>query len=269
METNENYNKDKKEAPEFNTYENRGGKFLAGMIVVTVGSVLLLREMGMYIPYWLTSWPMLPIVIGLFVGARHGFRGYGWLIPVIIGVVFLSDEIFPDLVDRHYVWPMALIIIGMFIMVSPSRRWGHRSRRWRRDRWDRWADSAVKADLHAQGVTGSTEDFIDSTSIFGGVEKNVVTKDFKGGDVTTFFGGAQLNFMQADIKDTAVLDLTQVFGGTKLIIPADWKVKSDLVSVFGGIEDKRSVRKDDLDSPGKRLILRGTSIFGGIEINSY
>lgn len=54
-------------------------------------------------------------------------------------------------------------------------------------------------------------------------------------------GGTEIDMTQADINGRVVLDVTQILGGTKLIIPAHWELKSELVSVFGGIEDKRAV----------------------------
>ena len=36
------------------------------------------------------------------------------------------------------------------------------------------------------------------------------------------FGGAEINFMQADIQGRVELEVNQVFGGTKLIVPAHW-----------------------------------------------
>jgi hypothetical protein len=58
-----------------------------------------------------------------------------------------------------------------------------------------------------------------------------------------------------------------VFGGTKLIVPPHWDVKTELVTIFGGIEDKRHIASK-IDS-SKVLIIQGTTVFGGIEINSY
>jgi hypothetical protein len=69
-----------------------------------------------------------------------------------------------------------------------------------------------------------------------------------------------------------VLDLTQIFGGTKLIVPHHWKVQSkDLVAVFGGVEDKRPMlgSTSPTDENSKVLVLKGTCIFGGIDIKSY
>jgi hypothetical protein len=51
-------------------------------------------------------------------------------------------------------------------------------------------------------------------------------------------------------------------------VPADWDVKSDIVAIFGGIEDKRSLESISIN-PGKVLLLKGTSIFAGIEIRNF
>ena len=65
-----------------------------------------------------------------------------------------------------------------------------------------------------------------------------------------------------------ILDLTQIFGGCTLIMPPHWDLKSELVSIFGGTEDNRPTANVVTD-PKKVVLLRGTSIFGGIEIKSY
>ncbi len=85
----------------------------------------------------------------------------------------------------------------------------------------------------------SSEDYIDATTVLGGIHKNILSKNFKGGDITIFMGGAELNLSQADIQGTAALDITQIMGGTKIIVPPNWEVRSQLTSVFGNIEDKR------------------------------
>ena len=81
-------------------------------------------------------------------------------------------------------------------------------------------------------------------------------------------GGTEINCSQAEITGRVKLDITQIFGGTKLIVPAHWTIKSTVTSIFGGFEDKRSPSGINSD-PGKVLVLDGTTIFGGIEIKSY
>ena len=73
----------------------------------------------------------------------------------------------------------------------------------------------------------------------------------------------------AEIQQPITIDVTQVFGGTKLIVPANWHIKSELVAIAGGVEDKRHQASPEDESPNKTLILRGTCIFGGIDIKSY
>ncbi|MGV3538590.1 MAG: hypothetical protein ACO1OQ_02200, partial [Rufibacter sp.] len=65
-----------------------------------------------------------------------------------------------------------------------------------------------------------------------------------------------------------VLEVTQIFGGTSLIVPANWRVRSEVAAVFGGVDEKRSFAVAAKDSD-KLLVLKGTLLFGGIEIKSY
>jgi predicted membrane protein len=132
--------------------------------------------------------------------------------------------------------------------------------------------NTVNADLAGPVILDSTydsqEDFVDSTSIFGGAKKNIISKNFKGGDLVNIFGGTELDLTRADFTGTAVVELTTIFGGTKFIVPSNWSVKSEAVTIFGGMEDKRN-SQTLTDNPEKVLILKGTVIFGGIEIKSF
>lgn len=116
--------------------------------------------------------------------------------------------------------------------------------------------------------TLSSENHIDVTAVLGGVKRIVVAKNFQGGEITTFMGGADINLTQADVQGRAVLDITQVMGGTRLIVPAHWNVISEVVSVFGGINDKRVLQPTSFN-PDKVLIIKGTSFMGGVDISSY
>ena len=82
-------------------------------------------------------------------------------------------------------------------------------------------------------------------------------------------GGAEINLINADIVEKAVLDVTQIFGGTKLIVPSNWNVVSEMTAVLGGIEDRREITQSSIEEGKKVLVLKGTSIFAGIDIRSY
>ena len=244
-----------------------GGTVWTGIFLLVIGGAALLKAMLFPIPEWVFTWQMLLIALGFFIGVRHGFRGAAWFILMLIGGVFLLNEFFPELMLKQYLWPAALIVLGLFFILRPRRH----HRYWKEqteNKVDEKIESALNPENKEPKATTSGEDYIDTTSIFGGVKKNIISKDFKGGDITNIMGGSEIDLTQADINGTVTIDLTQVFGGTKLIVPSNWQVKAQMAAIFGGVEDKRSVHNVPLD-PNKLLIIDGTSIFGGIEIKSY
>lgn len=239
------------------------GRIWTGLLLLLIGGVALLRAMQFPVPYWLFTWQMLLIAIGLFSGFRNQFQGGFWIVLIVVGGIFLLEQYFPDLIVRAYFWPLGLIALGLLFILRPNRR-----------RRDNWSNSQAPPDTGERVVIGNTteshhtSDFIDSTSIFGGTKKIIVSKDFKGGEIVNIFGGSEIDLTQADINGTVRLELTQVFGGTKLLVPAHWQIKPEMMALFGGIEDKR--RTTDLaNDPNKVLVLNGTSIFAGIEIKTY
>lgn len=243
METNDLNRKDESGIK----IRNNSGRVMGGIVLVVVGVAFFAREFGLNLPYWLFSWPMILIAIGMYMGGRQAFRMGGWVVLLIIGSVFLAADMMDDLDMRHYLFPTIIVTIGLYMIFKPRGGKGRRS-------WD--------------SATNSSEDAIEATSIFGATKKNIITKDFKGGEITNLFGGTDLNFGQADIQGAAVINMNIAFGGAKLIVPGHWNIQSEVVCIFGGIDDKRHLAKDVTPS-GKTLILKGTCVFGGIDIKSY
>jgi hypothetical protein len=104
--------------------------------------------------------------------------------------------------------------------------------------------------------------------VFASVQRRLITKNFKGGKITTAFGGADIDLSKAEIQDSAVLDVEVTFGGLKLIIPPHWEVQADVSNVFSGIEDKRAFPSVD-EADRKILYIKGSVNFGGLEFKSY
>lgn len=233
------------------------GRVWAGMVVIAVGAIWIAREAGADIPRWITSGPMLLVALGFFIGARSNFRNWVWLIPVGIGIALIVDRFWIfEFSIKEFIWPSVIIIIGLFMIFRPKRK-----------RDDDWIDWRKNSEWNNAGVA-SDQDTIDTVSVFGSTKKTILSKNFRGGEVVNFFGGTELNLTQADISGPVVLEMVQVFGGAKLIVPANWTIHAtELVSVFGGVEDKRMIQANV--DPNKVLILRGTNVFGGLEIKSF
>lgn len=252
METQ--YNKATETQPQKTGGHFRGGRAMGGLVIVIVGTIWLAQRVGVEFPYWLFSWPMFLIALGVYIGARHSFRQWGWLIPVAIGTMFLVDDMIPDVNIGEFAWPIVVICIGLFMIFRPRRGSQEFFRRWERQ---------------AAETNQSTEALFESVTIFGEHKKHVLSKDFKGGESVCVFGGTEINLSQADISGRVAIEVVQVFGGTKLIVPGHWKVETEeLVCILGGLNDKRQLNTSMTDQT-KVLVLKGTCIFGGIDIRSY
>ncbi len=226
------------------------GRLVAGLVVLTIGIMWLLRKMGFYLPEWLFSWQMILIAVGIFVGSRNRFVPGPWLIPVAIGTIFLIDYWIPDFSLRYYFLPIILITAGVILIFTAGSRNIFRKRK-----------------SNPSGLV-SDADTIDSNTVFGSEERVIMSKNFRGGEITCIFGSTDCNLSEADISGTVLMEVNQVFGSTELIIPSTWTVRLESSSVFGSIEDARHFIKDKAD-PSKILVVKGSAVFGSITIKSY
>lgn len=253
----------------FKSSNQKSGKALVGFILLGLGFILLLKSLHLYfIPGWIFSWPVFLIIIGVFIGSRQGYNRPASFIPLAIGVLFLSNKIIPDMELGRFFWPFMIIGIGAYLIFGRKK-----SPEMNNPLWEKRVDQEFQAesnDYDSRGqfnTNGFSGDRVESASVFGGIKKNIVSKNFQGGEIVNFFGGSEINLMQADIKGVVKLEVVQVFGGTKIIVPSNWTVQSEMVAIFGGIEDKRPPQLNPF--PDKVLIIEGTSIFGGIDIKSF
>ncbi|MGE5107199.1 MAG: LiaF transmembrane domain-containing protein [Sphingobacteriales bacterium] len=248
-------------------YQTRNGRIWTGVFLIIIGVAALAKATFLDLPDWLFTWPMLLVVLGAFIGFKHGFRGPGWLVMMLIGGYFLANDIFPDWIERRYFWPVAIIAIGMFIIIRPKKKcdeWGNRNNKKPKPNTENPPGTSSSP---VNDAASSTEDFIDVTAVFGSVKKVVYSKNFKGGKISCIFGGGEINLLQADFTGTAVIELNAIFGGCTLLIPSNWQLRTEPAAIFGGMDDKRS--QPSVVSPDKVLVLNGTVMFGGVEIKSY
>lgn len=253
---------------------NNSSRICGGLIIIGVGLVFLLRNMGYHIPEWVISWPILLIIIGLLIGYKRNFNGPGWIIITFIGGFFMAKSIVDFDISKYYV-PMIFIILGLVLLFKPKRadrnnrckaRWKNRMRR----KYAEMGHLNIPGEDRVEDpyATRDRNDVIESISIFAGNQHKVYSKNFKGGEVVAVFGGADIDLTQADFEGVIKVDLVAVFGGVKIIIPPSWEVKSELTAVFGGIDDKRVLGAAS-DDPRKILIIEGVAMFGGVDIRNF
>ena len=253
----------------FDGKRRQEGRIFAGLVFVLVGAALLLRNTGIPLPYWLFSWPMILILVGLYSGVKHNFRKNSWIILIAIGGFFLIDRFIPDLHLAPYFWPVVIIALGILFIVRPEK--------------NRWRNAADDGDGNTgEDITGSKwkqtggndfstdgSDYLRVSSVFSGIQRKVVSKNFQGGKISCVFGGADIDLTQADINGKVEIKFEVAFGGTKLVVPPHWSVYNEIEGVFHGVDDKRKFNATADITLEKILVLRGSVVFGGVEIRSY
>jgi len=234
-------------------------KVVFGLIIIALGALLLadnFEGLSEHIRSVVFSLPMLIVAIGILnlFGRRSYLTG---LIIIMIGVFFLIPKIFfnitPDF--TRLFWPAILIAIGVLIIVRRGMGHDHDHHHFHKH-------------FHNYTATDTPDGYIDEVNIFGGSKLKIVSQNFKGGRITSIFGGTELDFTHAQLSEgNNVIDIVCMFGGASMILPADWHVRSEVVSILGGFADKRM----NIANPAakdRELVIKGVAIFGGGEIKS-
>jgi len=177
----------------------------------------------------------------------------GPIFITLLGTTWLIKkyELLPP--DMNYLFmPITIIILGLFILLRPKKA----------------IDMGHKHKMGGAWKESDTKDRLEVDSMFCGSKKHILSKDFKGGEINIIFGGTELNLSQADISKEATIDVSIMFGGLKIVVPNNWEVKTQMTTIAAGIEDKRG--RGGLEViPDKTLIIKGTVLFGGVDIQNY
>jgi hypothetical protein len=220
----------------------------AGLVIIALGVVLLLNQFGL-LPFGMVLhfWPAIFVVVGiikLFAGNNLGDRVVG-VVLIGVGAVWQTNALGLTHITWGQAWPLFIILVGvLFIMHSISDH----------------GDPKFKfiSDPNA-----------GSFYIFGGGERQVNAKDFRGSKMFAVFGGYEVDLTHADMEGTeAFVEANAVFGGGEIRIPTTWKVVVQGVGIFGGYNDKTHYIQTDPSAPVKTLYVRGVAVFGGIEVKN-
>ena len=230
------------------------GNRILGLILLIAGTAWLLKHLEIELfPDWLISLPTAIIVLGLLFAFKTRFQRPGPILMMIVGTVWMLRR-YADIPREFnlYLWPSALILFGIYLIFRPARRRTHGHHEYRKN----WGEET------------SNKDRLDIDAIFCGSRKRIISKNFEGGEITAIFGGTELNLSQADFEKEITIDVSIVFGGLKIIIPNNWELKTQLTTIAAGVEDQRHT--DGLHVvPEKTLVLKGTVVFGGIDIQNH
>jgi len=229
------------------------GGLMPGAIILAVGIIFLLDSLG-YVRArsFLQFWPMILIFVGVSKLTRCDTRIWGILL-LFFGLFLQLNELGIGHFSWGQFWPLLLIGAGVLAM---------------------W--SALQA-RRMMGNTGSEETesgdprtTLDENTVFGGVQKRLNGREFRGGRLQAIFGGIEIDLRDADLAENeAVIYANAIFGGIELRVPETWFVAARGQGVFGGFSDStRYAPPVDPDKPKKTLVVLGTALFGGVEIRN-
>jgi predicted membrane protein len=219
-------------------------QLLVGLGIIAVGVIFLAQTLGIADFGSLAVWiPSLFILLGIWILLSSRFTNWGGaLILILFGTVAQLAAL--DVLswnDIWKLWPLALIIIGLSIVLDRMRG---------RD-----------------GALADEDNTVKQFAMFSGTSTRSTAQEFEGGELTAIFGGVELDLTEVVVEERpAVLHVFAMFGGVEIKVSPDMLVSSRVTPIFGGFEDNRRQRKA-LPGESAELIVRGTALFGAIEIS--
>ena len=219
------------------------GRLLVGIVVITLGLLFLLDSAGVLdagraIDRW---WPLVIVAAGVITLAERPPSVLRGVILTAAGGVlrlFTTDVLEED--AWSYVWPAAIILVGLAIVA-------------------RWTGRVIPAGA-------SEDDVVRSIAVFGGSKLLSHAQQFRGAWVTAIFGGITLDLRDArPLPDGATVNATATFGGVDILVPKGWRISVRSTPIFGGVDDKTDhTTTPPADAP--TLHVDAVTIFGGVGI---
>ena len=221
------------------------------------------------------------------------------LVLVILGALFLLDNLTDWHFPRETLWPVLLIAFGVMNLVRRG------SARWlgavltllgivflldaldivtfhMRDIWRLWPlvllvigvrmmlgvrKRRPRRPKRREATPGPGSDRLDASYIFGSGTQRVTGQSFSEGSATAVFGSAQIDLRYASLAGgEATIDVTVLFGSIELRVPESWEVDVQAAPILGGVEDKR-IRPARADGR-EQVTITGICMFGSIVIES-
>ncbi len=207
-----------------------------GIIVIGVAALLGALDVINFSDIFQTYWPLLLIAAGVVIWLENPKQSYLWAIAIIVlGVTAQLNTL--DVTDINFwqlFWPVILIVVGWSILSQRSSR------------------------ISPDATT-------NISALLSGTETKSNAKDYNGGKISAILGGVELDLSRASIKKEATIEVFALMGGIELRVPDDWEVRTSLMPILGGAENKTTTSSN---SKAPVLNIVGTVVLGGIEIKN-
>lgn len=221
-------------------------RLVLGLAIVAFGSLLLLDNLGVIEadPIYRFFFPAILLAVGTAVLVQGSIWGWVWIFG---GSWVLAEKL--ELIDLNFFQlflPTVLLLVGGSLIYRTFAR-----------------PKALAAMV--PGVEESSS-FVRAFAVMSGNERRASSSTFRGGDLAAFMGGVVLDLRQAKtLPAGAVLDTFAFWGGIEIKIPETWQVRSEVIPLMGGFEDKTRPKPGAVEGT---LVIRGFAIMGGVEVSN-
>jgi len=249
---------------------------IIGLLLIGAGALLLGFNMNLIPNEW-RCYIFTPKIFLVFFGIatitkrEHIFLGT--ILLIAAALLYLPMFTCIQIDFSKVFWPIMLILGGIFVITHRHSKKHCKRKDWKNSRWYKYHNEQYDNRKYRQWdnknfeKSESHDNYIEDVLFFSGVEKVIDSKAYEGGHIVSFFGGLKIDLTKAELAPgTNVLEVVIGFGGCKLIVPSNWNIRIDAISIFGGFVDKRIIISNE--NSDKILIIKGVAIFGGGEITS-
>ena len=106
-----------------------------------------------------------------------------------------------------------------------------------------------------------------AASVFAGERFVSSASRLRAARVITWFGGHDVDLRGATLDPAgARLDVQTIYGGTQIVVPDGWRVRSSVLSIIGGTQV--DIEDEQLPEDAPLLELRGFTLFGGVRVTT-
>ena len=213
---------------------------ILGIVIIAAGAVLLAGNLGVIDSHYVfrNFGPVVLFILGaaLLMRRRHDQVLFGLLLMFVGAWGFATQQQWIKVHFWAVIGPMMLVLVG---------------------------GSVVWRAFNRPVPEGAGDAYIRTFALFSGAELRP-TVPFEGAEITAIMGGVKLDLSNAPMaRETAVVDVFALMGGTEIFVPRDWDVTVRVVSLMGGCSDKR---RPATGPATRHLIIQGMAVMGGVEI---
>jgi predicted membrane protein len=263
-----------------------------GLVLLGLGS-LIYKLFPVFEPFFesILNWQLLIIIMGIIRGINKNFKGNDWWIITALGIfLWLANLNIISYSIRHFLFPIIIIILGVKLILNQRKKQNKILQKkiedgnettvsddpilpFANEQQEEYTSSHLNDTTLIPEENPSTnnkenrDDHVFLDTVFGNNKKLILSKNFKGGNVSSIFGSTEIILTHADIQHEAKLDLFTLCGDIKIIVPKEFNIINNMTSVLANVDDKRNFMTENLGQ--KNLYINGQAILGNVVFKNF